>query len=283
MNFKIMNKILLLFSLNILLISPISAQNIKVMTFNIRYNTERDGINKWDNRKDRVAEMVKFYEADFCGMQEALIGQIKDLQERLPEYAHFGLGRDDGKEKGEFSPIFYNKTKFKLLKNETFWLSETPQKPSKGWDANLPRIVTWGYFQDLKSKKKFYVFNTHYDHIGQIARAESSKLISRKIKEIAQTKTAILTGDFNATPDSEPINIILSGLTNTKVISQTPHFGPDDTFTGFESKERDKSEIDHIFVNNPKQKVLKHATLSNTWAGLFASDHHPVIAEISLK
>lgn len=261
----------------------VHAQTIQVMTFNIRYNTERDGINKWDNRKDHAAEMVKFYKADFCGMQEALIGQINDLQDRLPEYEHFGLGRDDGKEKGEFSPIFYNKTRFQLLKQETFWLSETPEKPSKGWDANLARIVTWGYFKDLKTKKKFYVFNTYYDHMGQIARAESSKLVIKKIKEIAGTETTILTGDFNATPESEPIKIILSGLTNTKAISKTPHFGPDDTFTGFEPKEREKSEIDHIFVNNTKLKVLKHATLSNTWAGLFASDHHPVLAEILLK
>ena len=258
------------------------AQTINVMTFNIRYNTERDGVNKWDNRKDRAAEMVKYYEADFCGMQEALIGQINDLQERLPEYEHFGVGRDDGKDKGEFSPIFYNKLKYKLLKQETFWLSETPEKPSKGWDANLPRIVTWGYFQDIKSKKKFYVFNTHYDHIGKVARAESSKLIIQKIKEIAGKETAILTGDFNATPDSEPIKTILTGLTNTKALSQTPHFGPDNSFTGFESKERENSEIDHVFTNNPKIKVIKHATLSNSWGGLYASDHHPVLVKITL-
>lgn len=252
------------------------------MTFNIRYNTEKDGINKWDNRKDRAAEMVKFYEADFCGMQEALIGQINDLQERLPDYEHFGLGRDDGKEKGEFSPIFYNKTKFKLLKQETFWLSETPEKPSKGWDANLPRVVTWGYFKDLKSKSKFYVFNTHYDHIGKVARAESSKLVLKKIKEIAGSENAILMGDFNATPSDEPIKIIMEGLTESSKLTQAPHFGPESTFNGFENKEQDNRRIDYIFVNNPKLKVFKHATLTNTWAGLFASDHHPVMAVISL-
>lgn len=257
-------------------------QNTNFMTFNIRYNTERDGINKWDNRKDHAAEMVKFYDVDFCGMQEALIGQINDLQARLPEYEHFGLGRDDGKEKGEFSPIFYKKTKYKLLKQETFWLSETPEKPSKGWDANLPRIVTWGYFKDLKTKKKFYVFNTHYDHIGQIARAESSKLVLKKIKEIASNENTILMGDFNASPSDEPIKIIMTGLTETSSISQTPHFGPESSFTGFEAKEQEGRKIDHVFVNNPKLKVLKHATLSNTWGGLFASDHHPVLVCINL-
>ena len=257
-------------------------QNTNFMTFNIRYNTERDGINKWDNRKDHAAEMVKFYDVDFCGMQEALIGQINDLQARLPEYEHFGLGRDDGKEKGEFSPIFYKKTKYKLLKQETFWLSETPEKPSKGWDANLPRIVTWGYFKDLKTKKKFYVFNTHYDHIGQIARAESSKLVLKKIKEIAGNENTILMGDFNASPSDEPIKIIIADLTETSSICQTPHFGPESSFTGFEAKEQEGRKIDHVFVNNPKLKVLKHATLSNTWGGLFASDHHPVLVCINL-
>jgi endonuclease/exonuclease/phosphatase family metal-dependent hydrolase len=258
------------------------SQSISVMTFNIRYNTERDGINKWDNRKDRAADMLKFYDIDICGMQEALAGQINDLQERLPDYEHFGVGRDDGKEKGEFSPIFYKKNKFKLLKQATFWLSETPDKPSKGWDANLPRIVTWGYFQEIKTKKKFYIFNTHYDHIGQIARAESSKLLLKKVKEIAGSENAIITGDFNATPNDEPIKILLNELIETSTISKTPHFGPKDTFNGFENKERENYVIDHLFVNNPSIKVLKHATLTNTWAGLFASDHHPVMAVFDL-
>lgn len=268
---------LLLFSVSVL-----QAQNINVMTFNIRYNTEKDGINKWENRKDRAADMLKIYDVDFCGMQEALIGQINDLQERLPNYEHFGLGRDDGKEKGEFSPIFYNKTKFKLLKQETFWLSETPEKPSKGWDANLPRVVTWGYFKDLKSKKKFYLFNTHYDHIGKVARAESSKLLLKKIQEIAGKENAIVTGDFNATPNDEPIKIILTSLTESSTLSKIPHLGPESTFNGFEAKEIDNRRIDYVFLNNPNIKVLKHATLTNTWAGLFASDHHPVLAVINL-
>jgi endonuclease/exonuclease/phosphatase family metal-dependent hydrolase len=259
------------------------AQNVNLMTFNIRYNNESDGINKWENRKDRAAEMLKFYDISICGMQEALIGQINDLKERLPEYTHFGLGRDDGKEKGEFSPIFYNTSKLKVLKQETFWLSETPDKPSKGWDANLPRIVTWGYFLDLKTKKKFYVFNTHYDHIGKIARAESSKLLLKKIKEIAGENPVFLMGDFNATPSDEPIKIIAETLFETSALSQTPHFGPESTFNGFKSNEQDNRKIDHIFVNNKNIKVLKHATLSNTWAGLFASDHHPVMTSVSLN
>ena len=146
----------------------------------------------------------------------------------------------------------------------------------------MPRIVTWGYFKDLKTKKKFYVFNTHYDHIGQIARSESSKLVLKKIKEIAGNENTILMGDFNASPSDEPIKIIMADLTETSSISQTPHFGPESSFTGFEAKEQEGRKIDHVFVNNPKLKVLKHATLSNTWGGLFASDHHPVLVCINL-
>jgi endonuclease/exonuclease/phosphatase family metal-dependent hydrolase len=259
------------------------SQNLKIMTFNIRYNTVNDGVNQWDNRKDYAAQILNYYQVDICGMQEALIGQINDLQQRLPNYAWIGLGRDDGKEKGEFSPVFYRKDKFKMLKHGTFWLSENPDFPNIGWDASLPRVVTWGYFQNMKTKKKFYVFNTHFDHMGKVARAESARLILRKVKTIAGDKTAFIIGDFNATQDSDPIKIINSELKNTMELSQSPHFGPIDTFTGFESKERPNSQIDHIFTNKPGLKVLSHATLSNTWGGLFASDHHPVLIEVGFK
>ena len=147
----------------LLLISFISkAQNLNLMTYNIRYSTKSDGVNQWDNRKGHVAEILKYYEVDICGMQEALFSQITDLKERLPNHDYIGKGRDDGKEKGEFSPIFFDKTKFELLKSETIWLSETPEVPGQSWDAAFPRVVTWAYFKDKKSRKKFYVFNTHF-------------------------------------------------------------------------------------------------------------------------
>ena len=261
----------------------LSAQNVNLMTFNIRYDTDIDGLNKWANRKDHAAQMLTFYDVDVCGMQEALIGQIKDLEQRLPNYAYFGKGRDDGQEKGEFSPIFYNTKTLKLLQSDTFWLSETPEKPSKGWDAAFPRLVTWGLFEDLNSKAKFYVFNTHFDHMGQIARKQSAKLLLAKSKEIAKDQVYFLMGDFNSIPSDEPMVLIKNELNNTEEISTSGHFGPESTFSGFESREQENKKIYHIFCNNKKIIIKKHATLSNTWAGLFASDHHPVMVSVELK
>lgn len=259
------------------------AQTLQVMTFNIRYNNPQDGENQWSKRKEYLASMLPFYEVDICGMQEALVGQIRDVINTQPQYAYLGVGRDDGKEGGEFSPILYCKDKFEVLGSATLWLSETTDVPSKGWDANLNRIVTWAKFKDKKSKKVFFVFNTHYDHIGKVARRESSKLLLQKVKEIAGNTPCIITGDFNATPDDEPIKVLVDEtnpdkLTDTEKISLSPHFGPYSTFNGFQPQEQEGRHIDYIFTKNPvKFKVLKHATLSNTWAGRFASDHHAVM------
>jgi len=259
------------------------AQTLQVMTFNIRYNNPQDGENQWSKRKEYLSSMLPFYEVDICGMQEALVDQIRDVIKNQPQYAYLGVGRDDGVEGGEFSPILYRKDKFEVLGSATLWLSETPDVPSKGWDANLNRIVTWAKFKDKKSKKVFFVFNTHYDHIGKVARRESSKLLLQKVKEIAGNTPCIITGDFNATPDDEPIKVLVDEtnpdkLTDTEKISLSPHFGTYSTFNGFQSQEQEGRHIDYIFTKNPvKFKVLKHATLSNTWAGRFASDHHAVM------
>lgn len=265
------------------------AQTLQVMTFNIRYNTAQDGENQWSKRKENLASMLPFYEVDICGMQEALVGQIRDVVNAQPQYTYLGVGRDDGKEGGEFSPILYRKDKFEVLSSATLWLSETPDVPSKGWDANLNRIVTWAKFKDKKSKKVFFVFNTHYDHIGKIARRESSKLLLQKVKEIAGNMPTIITGDFNATPDDEPIKVLVDEnnpdkLTDTEKISLSPHFGPYSTFNGFQAQEQEGRHIDYIFTKNPgKFKVLKHGTLTNTWSGRFASDHHAVMVVLGLK
>jgi endonuclease/exonuclease/phosphatase family metal-dependent hydrolase len=259
---------------------------LRVMSFNIRYNNTQDGENQWSKRKENLASMLPFYEVDICGMQEALAGQIKDLLALQPTYASLGVGRDDGKEGGEFSPILYRKDRFEVLSSATFWLSESPDQPSKGWDAALNRIVTWAKFKDKKSKKTFFVFNTHYDHRGEVARRESSRLLLQKIKSIAGNAPATVTGDFNAVPGDEPIKVLLEAsnpdkLIDTEALSTLPHFGPYSTFNGFEAKEQEGRRIDYIFVKNPgKWKILKHATLSNTWSGRFASDHHAVLVEM---
>ncbi|MBL7764289.1 MAG: endonuclease/exonuclease/phosphatase family protein [Chitinophagaceae bacterium] len=262
------------------------AQDMKVMTFNIRYNNPGDSLNAWPNRKDKLASQVLYYAPQLLGVQEALADQMNDLRERLKNYKSIGVGRDDGKEKGEFSAIFYDTTRLQVLQSATFWLSQTPAIiGSKGWDAAITRIVTWAKFRDKKSKKVFYHFNTHFDHIGKEARRESAKLLLQKVKEIAGATPAIITGDFNATASDEPIQIITDKsnplhLIDSKEISQTPHYGPEGTFTGFQSKEVSNEPIDHIFLKG-KWKVLNHATISETWEGRFASDHFAVLATVS--
>ncbi|MEP7377554.1 MAG: endonuclease/exonuclease/phosphatase family protein [Chitinophagaceae bacterium] len=284
-----MKKILVFISSLILIVAMPEAksQDLNVMTFNIRYNTMSDSVNAWPYRKDKVASQVLFHEAYILGVQEALHDQMVDLQERLPQYKYAGAGRDDGKEKGEYSAIFYDTTRLQALQTKTFWLSETPEiAGSKSWDAAITRIVTWIKFRDKKTKKIFFAFNTHFDHIGKIARKESAKLLLQKVKEIAGNTPAVITGDFNAEPADEPVRVIkdLSNplhLTDSKELSKKPHYGPTGTFNGFKNKERNDQPIDYIFLKG-KWKVLKHATISQTWEGLFASDHFSVTATLSL-
>ena len=287
-----MRRLKLLLVLTLALISfsiNVNAQELRVLTFNIRYNNPSDGENAWPNRKDNAASMIKFYDADIVGLQEALVGQVHDLEERLLNYAWFGVGRDDGAEAGEFMTVFYLKDRFDVLEESTFWLSQDPTKPGKGWDAACNRVVTWGKFKERETGRIFYLFNTHFDHVGEIARRESAKLVLTKIHEIAGDVPAFLTGDFNSTPDSEPYKIITEGLPDnptlklidTKKISLTPHHGPYGTMTDFElsNLKGNKKQIDYIFITGG-MKVLKHATLSDTFDGYFPSDHMPVLVDV---
>lgn len=279
----------ILFLLFIAYLSNLNAQkHLNIMTFNIRYSTLRDSNNAWLYRKDNAASQIVFHETHILGVQEALHEQIVDLKERLPRYKYVGVGRDDGKTKGEYSAIFYDTTRLKVLESETFWLSETPSvSGSKSWDAAITRIVTWAKMKDLVTKKTFFVFNTHFDHIGKVARRESAKLLLAKVHALAGDFPAIITGDFNAQPDDEPIKVIVEStnplkLLDTKALSITGHFGPTGTFNGFKSKEVNDQPIDYIFLNR-SMTVLQHATLSQTWGGLFSSDHFPVFARILMR
>jgi endonuclease/exonuclease/phosphatase family metal-dependent hydrolase len=261
--------------------------NLYVMTFNIRLNTSADSLNAWPYRKDKVASQILFHQAQIVGVQEALHDQMMDLKNLLPSYKYTGVGRDDGKQKGEYSAIFYDTLRLQLLRTETFWLSEQPQVPgSKSWDAAITRIVTWAQFFDKKIKKRFFVFNTHFDHIGQEARKQSAMLLLQKIKAIAGNKPVIITGDFNSKPQDDPIRILTDTtssyyLVDTKKISRQPHYGPGGTFNAFGPKEIDDEPIDFIFIRNGI-RVLQHASLSQTWKGRFSSDHFPVFAVLQL-
>jgi endonuclease/exonuclease/phosphatase family metal-dependent hydrolase len=263
------------------------AQDLRVMTFNIRLNIAVDSANAWPFRKDRCASQILFHEVHLLGVQEALHDQMTDLASRLPRFRYVGGGRDDGKEKGEYSAIFYDTTRLQVLQSNTSWLSLTPEVPgSKSWDAAITRIVTWAKFRDRKSKKIFFAFNTHFDHIGQVARRESSKIILNLVKQVAGNTPAVITGDFNATPADEPIAVIMDKanplhLTDSKEKSLTPHYGPTGTFNGFRSKEVNDEPIDYIFLKG-NWKVKNHATISQTWQGKFASDHFAVLATLEM-
>ncbi|MDZ7721811.1 MAG: endonuclease/exonuclease/phosphatase family protein [candidate division KSB1 bacterium] len=260
----------------------------RAMTFNVRLNVASDGINAWPNRKDLVAGMIRFHRADIVGTQEALIGQVHDLADRLPDYAWFGVGRDDGDKAGEFCAVFYRKERFELLDHSTFWLSEHPDTPGKGWDSDYNRIVTWGQFRDKQSGQVFFFFNTHFDHIAETARRESATLLLRKIKILSHDLPVIVAGDFNADPDSKPYEILtgnpaqMSGqkLSDTKALAVYPHHGPTRTFTAFRfsALQETAPPIDHIFITGGT--VINHGTLSDTFNGRLPSDHMPVLAEI---
>ena len=264
----------------------VHSQELNVMTFNIRLNIKSDSLNAWPYRKDNAASQIKFHKTHVLGVQEALHDQMMDLSQSLSQYKYVGVGRDDGKTKGEYSAIFYDSTRLRLLGSSTFWLSLTPEiAGSKSWDAAITRIVTWAKFKDATSKKIFFVFNTHFDHIGKEARRESAKLIRQRVKEIAGSSPVIIMGDYNSKPSDDPIKILTDStdkdrFIDTKAISLTPHYGPQGTFNAFTSKETDNEPIDFIFLKG-KWKVLQHATLSQTWGGRFSSDHFPVFTKLS--
>lgn len=255
---------------------------INVGSYNLRYNTPNDGVNAWPNRKENVKGLIRFHEFDIFGVQEALVGQLKDVAE-LPEFAYYGKGRDDGKEGGEHSAIFYKKDRFKLLKSGDFWLSETPDKPGKGWDATCcNRICSWAQFEDVNTKKKFYFFNVHFDHQGVEARRQSGHLMVKKMKEIAGNATTILTGDFNSTPDTEQMKTIAGALNDTHDVTKQAPYGPEGTFNSFKFDAAMKTRIDYIFVSK-NVDVLKYGVLTDSKEQRYPSDHQPVLVKVEIK
>ena len=281
---------LILFAFIFILFSlPLQATDtINVMSFNIRYNNPADGENAWPNRKAYVASLIRFHKADVVGLQEAKFDQLTDLQSLLPEYAWLGVGRDDGKQQGEFAAILYRPDRFNVKRKDNFWLSQTPDQPSEGWDANIKRITTWAEFSDKFSGHDFYLFNSHFDHRGEKARNESARLIHQKLAEIAGPKSAVIvTGDFNAKPDSVPYQILMSRehpivLQDSWYLSPHDAYGPSSTWSGFTIAGEGDSRIDYVFVNK-RVKVIRVGALGDSNAGRFPSDHLPVLAEVVIQ
>lgn len=265
-------------------------KQFRVMTYNIRYAGDEkiDGVNAWSKRKELVASMIRFNHADIIGVQEALISQLNDLTNMLDGYSWFGAARDDGSEKGEFSAVLFDVHRFKVIEQSTFWLSTSPDVPSKGWDAAFPRVVTWGKIKDLKTEEVFFVFNTHFDHIGETARINSAKLLKNKIAEIASNFPVILMGDFNTQDSTIAYEIVTSTsspspvLYDAQFISKTKHHGSHVTFNDFGRSIEQGNKIDFIFVNE-EFDVLQHGVIDEVVDGQYPSDHMPVLAEIRIR
>jgi len=260
------------------------AQGLSTMSFNLRYSTEADGDNAWRLRKDDVIALIGEYQVDFLGVQEALPSQIQDLQLGLPDHASLGLGRDPDNQ-GEFSAIFYSKTKFQLLAGDTFWLSPTPDVPSKGWDAALNRICTWGRFRVRETGREFLMFNTHFDHMGVEARSQSAQLIVKKITELNPERLpVILSGDFNLTDKEIPIALLGTAMQDSIHHSRDGHRGPGGTFQDFKTDVRVLERIDYVFTTG--FMVLTHAHLDDRRKSdptRYPSDHFPVLVKLQFQ
>ncbi|MFM1879464.1 MAG: hypothetical protein RLZZ241_2330 [Bacteroidota bacterium] len=261
--------------------TPIGAQEVRIMSYNIRFDNPADGANSWPNRKAYLIKQVAHYAPDVLGTQEGLLHQLQEMEQGLKGYRFFGVGRDNGGLEGEFSAVFYREDRLELLKQETFWLSKTPEVPSKGWDAALNRVCTYGLFRDLETGRAFYVFNTHFDHIGEQARLESVNLIIEKIKEFnLEGYPSILTGDLNLEPDSTPIKKLSATLEDTFTHAGERIYGPIGTFNGFNCEAPQDRRIDYIFTSPGDFEVKAQATLGEVSGTGFPSDHFPVMADL---
>lgn len=271
------------FVLLLLALCPGFAQNVKVMSYNIRVDFGGDGENNWEFRRDFLTQQIQFYAPDFIGTQEGKLHQLQFIDDTLANYNYVGTSRENSKTEGEFSAIFYNSKKYKVIKESTFWLSPTPDKMSKGWDAAIVRICTYGLFQNRLTKERFYVFNTHFDHVGELARTNSAALIIAQINTINVEKLpVILAGDFNSETNSDAYKLLSAAFNDSKKITKAPPFGPAGTFNAFEFHKPVTTLIDFIFTSKSTIEVLKYAVLSDSKDCKYPSDHLPVLAELTL-
>lgn len=251
------------------------------MSYNIRLDLASDGINQWSERREQFIGQIRLMRPAIIGLQEVVPGQKGDLEAALPEYRFLGIPRDDGQSKGEYSNLAIDRAAFRIGQSGTFWLSPTPDIPSKGWDAAYPRIATWAKLVRRSDGRRFFAVNTHFDHQGQQARLEAARQILRFIAARRAAGEAVLvTGDLNAEPGSPPISELTSQLRDSRLISKTPAVGPEGTFNDFVLVPKESRRIDYVLVD-PSLGVERYAVLA--WhgeGGRPASDHFPVLADL---
>ena len=252
----------------------------RVMSYNIRFDGPSDN-PLWTERRGPMAGQIAFLDPDLLGLQEALPHQVAFLAERLPGYDHYGLGRDDGLV-GESAALFWRRDRYERLRAETFWCSPTPDRPSKGWDAAYPRTVTRVLLRDRRDGRLLDVRNTHFDHVGVVAREQCAELVAGlpPIEVDGAAPAVVLMGDFNTGPDTAPYRRILAaGLRDARAVSPVD-FGPAGTFNAFDiANDNDGVAIDHIFVG-PGLAVERFGVLTDSFGGRVISDHFPVVADI---
>lgn len=278
----IKNKFLLTLALLMLSCWVVSAQSLRVATYNLRYDSKDDSLkgDGWVKRRPVIAALVRFHDFDIFGIQEGLHHQLTSLNAGLPGYTWLGVGRDDGKEKGEYAAIFYKTDKYKVLQQGHFWLSTITDRPNTGWDAALPRICSWAQFEDKKTHFRFYFYNLHMDHIGVTARSESAKLILAKIKAMPHSEPVILTGDFNVDQTSPSYELLnTSGVLKDCYTLADHPYAPSGTFNDFNVRTNTPERIDHIFVTK-QFKVERYGILTDSYNGRTPSDHYPVMVEL---
>lgn len=272
-----------LFTLLLLSASTLRAQQLNVGSYNLRYANAADSAagNGWGSRYPIIANIIKFNDLDVVGIQEGYNHMLKSLADSLKGYKWFGVGRNGG-ERDEYSAIYYNADKFKLLKSGNFWLSPTDtEHPNVGWDAALTRVCTWGQFKEIKTGRVFNFFNVHMDHVGVIARRESAKLIMAKMKQLTGTVPTILTGDFNTNQYTDGYKTLNdSGLLKDCYLLAPVKLATGPTFNGFKPDASGNARIDHIFVTK-QFKVNRYGILTNTYNGKVPSDHWPVVVNLS--
>ncbi|MGN1265048.1 MAG: endonuclease/exonuclease/phosphatase family protein [Muribaculaceae bacterium] len=255
---------------------------INVATFNMRYDNPDDSLNNWQYRKERIAQFIKDQKVEIVGTQELLQNQVDDLKALLPEYDMVGVARDNGKDEGEYAAIFYLRDRFDALDSNNFWLCENPDSVGmKGWDAACTRIATWAKMQDKATGKIFMAVNTHFDHVGEVARRESALLIISKIKEIVGDRPAFLTGDFNVDSTSNAYETITTNefvLNDSRKVAKTVE-GADYTWHDFgKLPAEERGIIDFIFTT-PSIEVLK-VYIPQENADALLSDHNPQVATL---
>jgi endonuclease/exonuclease/phosphatase family metal-dependent hydrolase len=259
-----------------------------IMTLNIKFDNPGDGINAWIHRLPLMEVYMKKMKPDIVGMQENLYHQNEDLLRVMPGYAYIGKGRDDGEKGGEFSPVFYRTDRFTLLETGQLWLSETPDIPgSIGWEAILPRVVSWALLKEIESNTNLYVFNTHYSHVSDLARRKSMEFMSEQIKNIAGDNKVIVTGDFNITKGSELYYDMLAHLyrnnrlQNVELIAENPVVDAKSSFNAFRH-DTSPRVIDYIFVDHHFE-VIEYAIDRVKDGDVYISDHWPVWTRIRIK